>query len=48
MKVPDIYEAQKIRNMKIGETIVLIEDHRMLGWPYRRGQRFRIIGDVLS
>ena len=31
--------------MKIGETIVLIEDHRMLGWPYRRGQRFRIIGD---
>ena len=31
--------------MKIGETIVLIEDHRMLGWPYRRGQRFKIIGD---
>jgi len=31
--------------MKIGDIIVLIESHKMLGWPYQRGQRFKIIGD---
>jgi hypothetical protein len=30
--------------MGIGEIIVLIEDHIFLSTPYKKGQRFKIIG----
>ena len=31
--------------MKIGDIVVLIEDHNFIGVPYKKGMKFKIIGD---
>lgn len=31
--------------MKVGDIVVLIEDHDFLGTPYKKGQKFRVIGE---
>jgi len=31
--------------MKIGDVVVLIEDHNFLGTSYKKGQKFRVIGE---
>jgi hypothetical protein len=31
--------------MKVGDIVVLIEDHNFLGTDYKMGQKFRIISD---
>ncbi len=31
--------------MGIGDIIVLIEDHTFITTPYKKGQRFKVIGD---
>lgn len=31
--------------MQIGDIVVLIEDHNFIGTTYKKGTRFKIIGD---
>jgi hypothetical protein len=31
--------------MKIGDIVVLIKDHDFLGTPYKKDQKFRVIGE---